>query len=110
MKLIGFLILFFPCFKGQSFKLLPLFKLKMEKTWVKSLSLPFMSDRLFADHMPDQSLCSISATLVKCEVLTVKAMNLQTNTILPETKRNLELENSHTLVFFHTTVIKSSRQ
>lgn len=62
--------------------------------WVKSLSLPFMSDRLFADCMPGQSLHSISATLVKCEALTVRAMNLQIKTILPETKRTSELENS----------------
>lgn len=56
------------------------------------------------------SLHSIAATLVKCEVLTVRAINLQIKTILPETKRTLVLENSHALVFFHTTVIKSSRQ
>lgn len=65
---------------------------------------------VFADCMPDQSLDSISATSVKCEVLTVRAINSQIETTLSETERTLLLENAHTLIFFHSTVIKSLRQ
>lgn len=66
---------------------------------------------VFAEHRPGQTLDSASsAPSIKCEDPTVRAINSKIKTILPESERGLLLENSHTLVFFHTTVIKSSRQ